>query len=196
MPSPWFAIALVIFTITLVHHRFGFVCQFVWSNLWSYYHHYCWVLKLLPSMLFVCEIIVIYYWLILELSSIISKLLSTNLRVTTDWFQSHYHLHLLGYFGWWTQQPKIIGHFYTTRKTNDLLNLEIVQINFNPLSIGFASCVNNNTIKNLWAINVTKKPNYKVVDAQCLKCTWRSWKNKVLLGSLISTSRQDGHFSR
>jgi hypothetical protein len=50
-------------------------------------------------------------------------------------------------------------------RKNGHLNLEVVQINFNPLSIGFASCVSNNTIKNLWAINVTRKPNSKVVDA-------------------------------
>jgi hypothetical protein len=64
--------------------------------------------------------------------------------------------------------------FTQQEKKYSLLNLEIVQINFNPLLIGFASCVNNSIIKYLWAINVTKKPNFEVVNAQCLKCIWKS----------------------
>jgi hypothetical protein len=52
LPSPWFAIVLVSFTIYLAHHCFNYICRFVWFGLQNCYHHsYQSISKLLPWLL-------------------------------------------------------------------------------------------------------------------------------------------------
>ncbi len=49
------------------------------------------------------------------------------------------------------------------------MNLKNVQTNFNQFSIGFASYVNNNTIKNLWVVDVIGKLGSKATNAHILE---------------------------
>jgi hypothetical protein len=47
--------------------------------------------------------------------------------------------------------------------------LKNVQTNFNQFSIGFASYVNNNTIKNLWVVDIIGELGSKATNAHILE---------------------------